>query len=274
MTEPTTAARVTDAVRERYAAAAASVTAATGAPSGTNQLAGQLYNKADRAALPDDAVSAALGCANPAALAALKPGETVLDLGSGGGVDVLLSARHVGPSGFVFGVDMTDEMLELAERNREQTGAENVRFLKGQIESLPLDDGLVDVVLSNCVVNLATDKTSVFTEAHRVLRPGGRLAIADIALVAPLPPRVRASLDAWTGCIAGALTIDALKASLAAAGFADASIETVRSFSRADLDTVDSTALGSLGFDDLPEDDLAATDGKIVSVSIRATKPA
>ncbi len=274
MTDQSTDAQLTDAVRERYAAAASSVTdAGCCTPDAPNQLAGQLYDEADRAALPADAVTAALGCANPAALAALAPGETVLDLGSGGGVDVLLSARRVGPTGFVFGVDMTDEMLDLAERNRAEAGAENVRFLKGQIEALPLDDGLIDVVLSNCVINLATNKTKVFAEAYRVLRPGGRLAIADIALAAPLPPRVRASLDAWTGCIAGALSIDELHASLEAAGFADASVETVRSFSRADLDMVDSTALGSLGFDDLPDEDLVATDGKVVSVFIRATKP-
>ena len=198
-------AEITTAVRRRYAAAATAV-AAGGAcctTSDPNGLAHGLYAADERAALPADAVAAALGCANPVALAALSAGQTVLDLGSGGGIDVLLSAKRVGPAGFVYGLDMTDEMLELAERNRVAVGAHNVRFLRGQMEAIPLEADSVDVVLSNCVVNLSPDKARVFAEAKRVLRPGGRLAIADIATLRPRPESIRDSLDAWTGCIAG-----------------------------------------------------------------------
>lgn len=258
---------VHDAVQDTYADAARSA-----AGCATNPIADGLYDDAERAALPDDAVAASLGCANPTALANLQPGETVLDLGSGGGVDVLLSASRVGPSGFAYGLDMTPEMLELAERNRQEAGAENVRFLEGRIEAIPLDEASVDVVLSNCVVNLSPDKPAVFSEAHRVLRPGGRLAIADIATRGELPSAIRNSLAAWAGCIAGTLDIDELGAMLTAAGFVNTDVEIVRSHGRADLDMLSSSTLAGLGLDDLPADQLDAAEGKLVSVFIRGHK--
>lgn len=239
-----------------------------------NDLAAGLYDAADRASLPEHAVSAALGCANPAALADLRPGESVLDLGSGGGVDVLLSARRVGPEGFVYGLDMTPEMLELAERNRLEAGAENVRFLRGRIEEIPLPDHSVDVVLSNCVVNLSPDKPAVLAEAYRVLRPSGRLAIADIATRGALPPAIRSNLAAWAGCMAGVLEIDELDALLLRAGFEEPSVEVVRSFGRADLGLLAASALSELGLDELPADELDAAEGRLVSVFVRGRKAA
>lgn len=237
-----------------------------------NRLADGLYDEEERASLPEDAVSAALGCANPTALADLRPGDTVLDLGSGGGVDVLLSAKRVGPEGFVYGLDMTPEMLELAERNRVAADAENVRFLEGRIEQIPLPDRSVDVVLSNCVVNLSPDKGGVLREAHRVLRPGGRLAIADIATRGQLPEAIRESLVAWAGCIAGAPDIDELHALLVDAGFGEPRVEIVRSFGRADLDMLASSALSELRLDELPDEQLDAAEGTLVSVFVRGTK--
>lgn len=257
-------------VQDAYASAAR---CAPGCGAG-NRLADSLYDEAERASLPEDAVSAALGCANPTALADLRAGETVLDLGSGGGVDVLLSARRVGPEGFAYGLDMTPEMLELAERNRLAAGAENVRFLEGRIEQIPLPDASVDVVLSNCVVNLSPDKPAVLREAHRVLRPGGRLAIADIATRGRLPEAIRDSLAAWAGCIAGALDVDELHALLVDAGFEQAGVEVVRSYGRADLDMLASSALSELRLDQLPAQDLDAAEGKLVSVFVRGTKGA
>lgn len=239
-----------------------------------NRLAGGLYDEADRASLPEDAVAAALGCANPAALAALCPGETVLDLGSGGGVDVLLSARRVGSDGFVYGLDMTPEMVELAERNRVAAGAENVRFLEGRIEQIPLPDDGIDVVLSNCVVNLSPDKPAVLAEAYRVLRPGGRLAIADIATRGALPEAIRGSLAAWAGCVAGALDVDELHALLVDAGFEQPEVQIVRSFGVADLDLLASSALAELDLDAVSDELLAAAEGRLVGVFIRGTKPA
>ena len=259
-----------DVVQDAYADAAR---CATGCDPQSSLAAG-LYDEADRASLPEDAVTAALGCANPSALADLRPGETVLDLGSGGGVDVLLSARRVGPEGFVYGLDMTPEMLELAERNRLAAGADNVRFLHGHIEQIPLPDESVDVVLSNCVVNLSPDKPAVLAEAHRVLRPGGRLAIADIATRGALPPAIRDSLAAWAGCIAGTLDVDDLHALLVAAGYEDPRVQIVRSFGRADLDLLTSSALSQLRLDELPADQLAAAEGRLVSVFVRGKKAA
>jgi arsenite methyltransferase len=259
-----------DVVQDAYADAARRA-AGCGAD---NSLAAGLYDESERTGLPEDAVAAALGCANPAALADLRPGETVLDLGSGGGVDVLLSSRRVGPEGFVFGLDMTPEMLELAERNRIAAGAENVRFLHGQIEEIPLPDDSVDVVLSNCVVNLSPDKAAVLAEAHRVLRPGGRLAIADIATRGALPAAIRDSLTAWAGCIAGAMDVDELHALLASAGFEDPGVQVVRSFGRRDLGLFTSSALSELRLDDLPDEQLDAADGRLVSVFIRGRKAA
>jgi arsenite methyltransferase len=238
-----------------------------------NSLAGDLYDDADRAALPEDAVAAALGCANPSALADLQPGETVLDLGSGGGVDVLLSARRVGAEGFVYGLDMTPEMLELAERNRAAAGAENVRFLHGRIEQIPLPDDSVDVVLSNCVVNLSPDKPAVLAEAYRVLRPGGRLAIADIATRGALPAALQHNLAAWAGCVAGAIDVDELQTLLVAAGYEDPGVQVVRSYGIDDLELLASSALAELNLAKLPAAELAAAEGRLVSVFIRGRKP-
>lgn len=270
MPDPETA--IIAAVRERYADAADAAVArpACGAP--PNRLAHELYDDADREALPQDAVAASLGCANPVALAELEPGQTVLDLGSGGGIDVLLSARRVGPSGFAYGLDMTDEMLALAERNRVAAGVDNARFLRGRMESIPLPAGTVDVVLSNCVVNLAPDKARVFAEAHRVLRPGGRLAIADIVTLRPLPDSVRDSLDAWTGCIAGALAADEVDRMLREAGFEGVEIQTVRAYGREDLEVVASTALQGIDLSAVAPSDVAAAEGALASVFVRAVK--
>lgn len=258
-------------VQDAYANAAR---CAAGCGGADNDLAGGLYDEADRSSLPEDAVAAALGCANPSALADLRPGETVLDLGSGGGVDVLLSARRVGPEGFVYGLDMTPEMLELAERNRRASGAQNVRFLEGRIEQIPLPDASVDVVLSNCVVNLSPDKPAVFAEAFRVLRPGGRLAIADIATRGALPPAIRQSLAAWAGCVAGALDVDEVRELLVAAGYEHPGVEIVRSFGAADLGLLASSALSELRLDELPDEQLAAAEGRLVSVFVRGRKAA
>jgi arsenite methyltransferase len=238
-----------------------------------NSLAGGFYDDAERAALPDDAVAAALGCANPSALADLQPGETVLDLGSGGGVDVLLSARRVGPEGFVYGLDMTPEMLELAERNRVAAGVENARFLQGRIEQIRLPEASVDVVLSNCVVNLSPDKPAVLAEAYRVLRPGGRLAIADIATRGALPDAIQHNPAAWAGCVAGAVDVDELQSLLVTAGYEGAGVQVVRSYGVDDLELLASSALAELRLDTLPDEQLAATEGRLVSVFIRGRKP-
>jgi SAM-dependent methyltransferase len=238
--------QVHDAVRDRYAAAARSVTAgatatccgpaadvsdAGGCGCGTTTLALEpglgvaLYSAAERDGLPEDAVSASLGCGNPFAVADVRPGDRVLDLGSGGGIDVLLSARRVGPTGFAYGVDMTEEMLDLARRNAVAAGAANVEFLHGHIEDVPLPDAAVDVVISNCVVNLSPDKAAVLREAHRVLAPGGRLGITDIVADDDLGPDERAARGSWVGCIAGALSFGELRRLLGDAGFVDAEIE-------------------------------------------------
>lgn len=255
-------------VQDAYADAAR---CAAGGDAGSG-LATGLYDEADRASLPEGALTAALGCANPVALADLRAGETVLDLGSGGGIDVLLSARRVGPTGLVYGLDMTPQMVELAARNAAASGVVNVRFLEGRIERVPLPDASVDVVLSNCVVNLSPDKPTVLAEAHRVLRPGGRLAIADLATRGPLPEAIRASLTAWAGCIAGTLDITELDGMLTAAGFADHGIEVVRSFGRDDLAMISSSSLSGLALDRIPADQLAAAEGRLVSVFVRAGK--
>lgn len=183
-----------------------------------------LYDEDSRGELPAEAVAASLGCGNPTAVADLRPGETVLDLGSGGGIDVLLSARRVGPTGFAYGVDMTDEMLELAEANKVKAGAENVEFLKGTIEDVPLPDASVDVVISNCVINLSTDKPAVLSEMFRVLRPGGRIGISDVVAEDHIPPEERAERGSYVGCIAGALSRSEYLEGLAAAGFTDAEV--------------------------------------------------
>jgi arsenite methyltransferase len=219
---------ITDVVRARYAEAARAVLDATPNASdavatccdasGTPVFGEILYDAAERAALPDSAVLASLGCGNPTAVAELRPGETVLDLGSGGGIDVLLSAQRVGPTGFAYGLDMTDEMLELARRNATEAGATNVEFLKGRIEAIPLPDDAVDVVISNCVVNLSTDKATVLAEIARVLRPGGRLGISDVVADDGLTLEERAERGSFTGCIAGALSFAEYRAGLQAVG--------------------------------------------------------
>jgi arsenite methyltransferase len=235
---------VREIVRERYAAAADSVETGKAACCGPSEAAGggcgcgtdmpdscggeafgsELYSSGDRDALPDAAKLASLGCGNPTAVAELHEGETVLDLGSGGGIDVLLSARRVGATGKAYGVDMTDEMLDLARRNQREAGVENVEFLKGTIEEVPLPDGSVDVLISNCVINLSGDKPAVFREAARVLRSGGRFAVSDIVADDGMDEETRRDMAQWTGCIAGALTQDEFRAELAAAGFEDVEI--------------------------------------------------
>lgn len=231
---------IREAVRERYASAAreaqSSQRASCGCDSGPNITESQLYEISQIKGLPDKAVLASLGCGNPTLLAQLEPGETVLDLGSGGGIDVLLSAKRVGPTGKAYGLDMTDEMLELARANARQAGATNVEFLKGQIESIPLPDASVDVIISNCVINLSADKDAVLKEAFRVLKPGGRFAVADIVVQGePLPASVQQLMALWAGCIAGALTEDEYRSKLASAGFTDVDLEALTVYSLEDV---------------------------------------
>jgi SAM-dependent methyltransferase len=226
-----------------------------------------LYTADEHGQLPEKAVLASLGCGNPTALIDLKLGETVLDLGSGGGIDVLLSARRVGPTGFAYGLDMTDDMLALARENQRQAGATNVEFVKGRIESIPLPDNSVDVILSNCVINLSSDKDRVLREAFRVLRPGGRFAVSDVVTHGDVPDAVRQSMLLWVGCIAGALEQDDYQAKLSAAGFTNISLEPTRTYNVEDARAF----LASAGID---VDSLAPqVEGKFLSAFIRATKP-
>jgi arsenite methyltransferase len=204
VTDLPTGEAIRETVRGKYGEQARKVLDGTGELS-DDPITGGLYAADEAQVIPLEALQASLGCGNPTALAALAPGETVLDLGSGGGIDVLLSARRVGPTGFAYGLDMTDEMLALAEENRRKAGAENVAFLKGEIEAIPLPDAAVDVVISNCVINLAADKGQVLREAFRVLRPGGRFAVSDVVAQGELPADLRADMEAWVGCVAGAL---------------------------------------------------------------------
>ncbi len=218
--------------------------------------------------LPEGAVRASLGCGNPTALIELRPGETVLDLGSGGGIDVLLSARRVGPAGKAYGLDMTDEMLALARENQQQAGVENVEFLKGEMEDIPLPDGSVDVVISNCVINLSTDKSRVLREAFRVLKPGGRFAVSDVVARGAVPDAVRKSMALWVGCIAGALEEQEYIAKLAAAGFSGISVEPTRVYEIEEARQF----LESAGVD---VDAIAAqAAGALMSAFVRGTKPA
>jgi len=232
--------------------------------SGTDDpVTGNLYDATQTEGLPEDAVLASLGCGNPTALIELHAGQTVLDLGSGGGIDVLLSAKRVGPSGFVYGVDMTDEMLALALENKATAGATNVAFLKGRIEEIPLPANSVDVVISNCVINLTADKGRVLREAFRVLTPGGRFAVSDVVADGPVPTGLRSNMEAWVGCLAGALEIDTYKTLLVEAGFADVDVEITRRYTveEAGLDPATLPA----GWED--------GDGKLASAFVRATKP-
>jgi SAM-dependent methyltransferase len=226
-----------------------------------------LYDSVTTASLPEQAVLASLGCGNPTALAELHAGETVLDLGSGGGIDVLLSARRVGPTGRAIGLDMTDEMLALARRNAREAGATNVEFVKGHIESIPLPDASVDVIISNCVVNLSGDKATVLREAFRVLKPGGRFAVSDVVLKHALPAPVQQSVALWVGCIAGALTESEFVTLLAEAGFTDASVEPTRVYDARDAHEL----LAAAGLD--ADAHVAALDGQVLSAFVRARKP-
>ena len=235
---------------------------------GTDPITRDLYESLQTDQLPEAAVLASLGCGNPTALAELKPGETVLDLGSGGGIDVLLSARRVGPTGKAYGLDMTDDMLALANENKRQAGATNVEFLKGEIEHIPLPDASVDVIISNCVINLSADKDRVLREAFRVLKPGGRFAVSDVVTRGEIKPEIRQSVLAWVGCVAGALDEQDYQRKLAAAGFAGIDIEPTRIYKAEDA----TEFLTANGLD--PERLGAEVDGKFFSAFIRATKPA
>jgi trans-aconitate methyltransferase len=227
-----------------------------------------LYDELQKSELPEAAVLASLGCGNPTALAELKPGEVVLDLGSGGGIDVLLSARRVSPGGKAYGLDMTDEMLALANENKRQAGVENVEFLKGEIEHIPLPDSSVDVIISNCVINLSADKDKVLAEAFRVLKPGGRLAVSDVVTRGEIPAEIRKNVLLWVGCVAGALEENEYKTKLTAVGFEQVGIEPTRIYQ---LDEARAFLSGQ-GVD--LEAIAPQVDGKFMSAFIRATKPA
>ena len=269
---------VTNLVKEKYGEAARRVASGAGnaccgsSPSsccsGADPITSDLYSEIQKSELPETAVLASLGCGNPTALAELKPGETVLDLGSGGGIDVLLSARRVSPGGKAYGLDMTDDMLALARANQQKAGVENVEFLKGQIESIPLPDNSVDVIISNCVINLSADKDRVIREAFRVLKPGGRFAVSDVVTRGEMHPEIRKSMLLWVGCVAGALEENEYRAKLEAAGFASIGIEPTRIYRAEDALSfladkgIDAEAIG-------PQ-----VDGKFMSAFIRARKPA
>jgi arsenite methyltransferase len=261
------------AVQEKYGAIAKSV-GATGCCGplaccgGGDPITTDLYSEAETQSLPADAVAVSLGCGNPTALLALEAGQTVLDLGSGGGIDVLLSAKRVGPTGKVYGLDMTDEMLALARENQKKAGATNVEFLKGTIESIPLPDHSVDVIISNCVINLSSDKDAVLREAFRVLKPGGRFAVSDVIVRGEVPADVRRNMELWVGCIAGALKDTEYKSKLAAAGFTDIELDPWRVYHVED-------ARAFLTDSGLDVDQLAPqVEGRFASAFIRARKPA
>jgi arsenite methyltransferase len=230
-------------------------------------ISANLYSDAEAAEVPADAVTASLGCGNPTALAELRPGDTVLDLGSGGGIDVLLSARRVGPSGKAYGLDMTDDMLALALENKKKAGATNVEFLKGHIENIPLPSNTIDVIISNCVINLSGNKDRVMSEAFRVLKPGGRFAVSDVVRLREVPGDVKKNMELWIGCVAGALLKDDYVSKLQAAGFVDVEVEVTREYRAAEAQTF----LESSGLD--VESYAAQVDGAFISAFIRARKP-
>lgn len=269
-------ADVKEVVKERYGQAALRVVAGAASsccgsktsPLGAvDPITANLYDESQKGVIPEEAVLASLGCGNPTALAALQPGQVVLDLGSGGGIDVLLSARRVGPTGKAYGLDMTDEMLALAEENKRKSGLQNVEFLKGEIESIPLPDNSVDVIISNCVINLSADKDKVLGEAFRVLKPGGQLAVSDVVTRGDIPADIKRSVELWVGCIAGALDEQDYLAKLARAGFDEAGIEPTRVYRVADAREF----LGQKGID---ADAIAPlVDEKFFSGFIRARKP-
>ena len=239
----------------------------TGDSSCGDPITSKLYDETEKGALPENAVRASLGCGNPTALAELRAGEVVLDLGSGGGIDVLLSARRVGPTGKAYGLDMTGEMLELARKNQAEAGLTNVEFLEGEIESIPLPDASVDVIISNCVINLSGDKDRVLAEAFRVLRPGGRFAVSDVVVRGPVPDAIRKSVELWVGCVAGALEESDYMARLGRAGFTDVGVEPTRIYDIGDAREF----LSAEGIDA----DAAArqVQGRFMSAFVRATKP-
>jgi len=268
-------ASIKEQVKERYAREAQRVlrgaqASCCGSDSESlrdNPITSNLYGREEMSGLPEEALTASLGCGNPTVLAELKPGETVLDLGSGGGIDVLLSARRVGPNGKAYGLDMTDGMLALARENQRKAGVTNVEFLKGEIENIPLPEASVDVIISNCVINLSGDKDRVLREAFRVLKPGGRFAVSDIVIRGEIPDDVRRSVELWSGCIAGALQESEYRAKLEATGFEGVDVEPTRVYRAAD-------ARQLLAKADL---DLASVaplvDGKFMSAFVRARKP-
>ncbi len=263
-------ANLKDVVKQKYGEAARRASSGgqssccDPAPCGcADPVTSSLYDISDTAGLPAEAVAASLGCGNPSALARLNPGDVVLDLGSGGGIDVLLSARRVGPSGKVYGLDMTDEMLALARENQRKAGATNVEFLKGDLEDIPLPDASVDVIISNCVINLSFDKDRALREAFRVLKPGGRFAVSDVVVRGEVPAALRKSVELWIGCLAGALEESEYRAGLSAAGFADIEIVPTRVYTSEDARDL----LLELGA--AP----AEVDGKFMSAFVRATKP-
>lgn len=267
---------VRDVVREKYGAAALQVIntgskgscCGTGASCEPDPITRDLYDTLTTSALPAEAVLASLGCGNPTALAALNAGETVLDLGSGGGIDVLLSATRVGPAGKVYGLDMTDEMLALARRNAATAGAANVEFLKGEIENIPLPDASVDVIISNCVINLSADKAQVLKEAFRVLKPGGRFAVSDVVVRGEVPAAVRRSMELWVGCVAGALEESEFRGLLEASGFEAIDIEPTRVYSVDDARSfLEEAGLDVNAFQ-------AEIDGRFMAAFVRARKPA
>jgi len=266
---------IKEVVKEKYGQAALRVTSGGSSCCGATPASGlscdpitsNLYDESQAQQIPEGAMLASLGCGNPTALAKLNPGETVLDLGSGGGIDVLLSAKRVGPSGKAYGLDMTDEMLALANENKRKAGAQNVEFLKGEIESIPLPDNTVDVIISNCVINLSADKDRVLREAFRVLKPGGRFAVSDVVTRGEIAPEVRQSVLLWVGCIAGALEENEYRGKLSAAGFEQIDIEPTRIYRVEDAREF----LSSSGIDV----DAIATqvDEKFMSAFVRAVKP-
>jgi SAM-dependent methyltransferase len=268
---------VKDAVKEKYGEAALRVTNKAGASSCCGSapsselccdpITANLYDASQAEQIPEDAMLASLGCGNPTALAKLEPGETVLDLGSGGGIDVLLSARRVGPTGKAYGLDMTDEMLTLANENKRKAGAENVEFLKGEIENIPLPDNTVDVVISNCVINLSADKDRVLREAFRVLKPGGRFAVSDVMTRGQMAPEIRKSVLAWVGCVAGALDETEYRDKLAVAGFQQIEVEPTRVYRIEDAREFLSAS--GIDVDAIAEQ----VDEKFLSAFVRAVKP-
>lgn len=265
---------VQDVVREKYARIVTERVSSNGGSCcagscGTKDpITSDLYTAAEAAQIPQEAVLASLGCGNPTALAELRPGEVVLDLGSGGGIDVLLSARRVGPTGKAYGLDMTDEMLALARENQRKSGLTNVEFLKGTIEQIPLPDNSVDVLISNCVINLSADKDRVLREAFRVLRPGGRFAVSDVVVRGEVPAEIRRSIELWIGCVAGALEEQEYRSKLQRSGFVNIDVEPTRIY-RAD-DARDMLAAAGLDVDRIAP----LVNEKFMSAFIRATKPA